>query len=299
MNTIEWLLSGDVSVQYETHKYILNSSENVLTHVQHKIGKIGFAAQLLKAQHPNGYWGTYYYQPKWTSTHYTLLDLKNLSLPLSNALSCKKIITQMLDDCMAEDGSINLAKSNLPSDVCVDGMILNYASYFCPDEPRIQKLVEFILSQQRQDGGFTWYVDQSNGDPHSTICVLEGLQEYINAGFQYKSNAVKIAQKDALRFFSHNQLFLHEKRLLLLKYPYRYFYSILRILEFFAKFKVAPTALMYEAKRMLDLRKQPNGRWNLDSPYKGATHFEMEAAKQNSRFVTAKLLIIENYLKKF
>lgn len=36
----------------------------------------------------------------------------------------------MFGECMNEAGGMNLSKYNHPSDICVDGMILNYASYF-------------------------------------------------------------------------------------------------------------------------------------------------------------------------
>ena len=77
---VSWLLEGDVSVQYLTHKYLLNSDPAILEQLQNRIEVEGYGAEFLFHQNPDGHWGIYYYQPKWTSTHYTLLDLKNLCI---------------------------------------------------------------------------------------------------------------------------------------------------------------------------------------------------------------------------
>ncbi|MBI9095784.1 MAG: hypothetical protein JEY71_12990 [Sphaerochaeta sp.] len=51
----------------------------------------GFGKQYLDAQNPDGHWGISYYHPKWTSTHYTLLDLRNLEVP-SDTLACTSMV---------------------------------------------------------------------------------------------------------------------------------------------------------------------------------------------------------------
>ena len=74
---ISWLLAGDVSVQYQTYRDLLGEERPDL---QDRIAREGWGAQFLSHQKPEGHWGDRFYQPKWISTHYTLLDLKNLSI---------------------------------------------------------------------------------------------------------------------------------------------------------------------------------------------------------------------------
>ena len=81
---IEWLLNGDVSIQYQVHRDLLNSDTSVQKKLQKRIQTEGWGAKLLAARKENGRWGRGFYQPKWTSTHYTLLDLKNLGFPNDN-----------------------------------------------------------------------------------------------------------------------------------------------------------------------------------------------------------------------
>lgn len=72
--------------------------------------------------------GKGFYQPKWTSTHYTLLDLKNLELFPSDSIRCT--IMDILENHTGVDVGVNPSKTIKDSDVCINGMFLNYASYF-------------------------------------------------------------------------------------------------------------------------------------------------------------------------
>ncbi|NLO15379.1 MAG: hypothetical protein GX123_04980 [Clostridiales bacterium] len=124
---INWLLNGDISVQYMTHKLILDSDQPVIKELHDRIATEGFGAELLSHRSENGHWGRHYYQPKWTSTHYTLLELKNLCAP-QTLKPCQEMVMRMFEECANTDGGMNLSKYEHPSDICVDGMVLNYAS---------------------------------------------------------------------------------------------------------------------------------------------------------------------------
>jgi len=87
---IDWLLQGDVSIQYQVHRDLLNKDKIGL---KRKIILEGWGARFLSFQNENGHWGRGFYQPKWISTHYTLLDLKNLGIPGNN----RKITLTLLD----------------------------------------------------------------------------------------------------------------------------------------------------------------------------------------------------------
>lgn len=74
---ISWLLEGDISIQYQTWRDLLDTEKPEL---QKRIENEGWGKEFLSRRHPDGHWGLRFYQPKWTSTHYTLLDLKNLQI---------------------------------------------------------------------------------------------------------------------------------------------------------------------------------------------------------------------------
>jgi hypothetical protein len=290
-DAIAWLLEGDVSIQFMAHRDLIGSDEKTLSRLQERIPTEGFGSEFLSRQNENGHWGLHYYQPKWTSTHYTLLDLKNLCVP-ETLKPCKDMVARMFDECMSEDGGMNLAKYEHPSDVCVDGMVLNYASYFCREEPRIGKLADFLLSVQKADGGFTWDICSETGDPHTTLCVLEGFSQYLSAGPSRPD--IEAAKTKAVEDLLSNGLFINgaDKRFRKLSYPYRYRYDLLRALEYYAVRDVPLDDRMLPAIRWLQDKKHKDGLWHLENQHKGNVHFTMEEPRSPSRFITLKALVI-------
>lgn len=80
---IDWLLEEDVSIQYQVWRDLLGSDKKKL---QFQIAKEGWGSKILSKRNSDGHWGDRFYQPKWISTHYTLLDLRNLNLPSNNEI---------------------------------------------------------------------------------------------------------------------------------------------------------------------------------------------------------------------
>ncbi|WP_020568837.1 hypothetical protein [Neolewinella persica] len=101
---IGWLLDGDVSIQYQTNRDLLNINNPGL---QKRISSEGWGQQFLSKRKENGHWGVAFYQPKWTSSHYTLLDLRNLNISQDNRI-IKDTIELTLNTCKAGDGGIML-----------------------------------------------------------------------------------------------------------------------------------------------------------------------------------------------
>ena len=73
---IKWLLQSDVAVQYQVHRDLLKENR---TDLQKRILTEGWGAEFLSNRKSDGHWGIGFYQPKWISSHYTLLDIKNLN----------------------------------------------------------------------------------------------------------------------------------------------------------------------------------------------------------------------------
>jgi hypothetical protein len=53
-NVVQWLLEGDVSIQYLTHRYLLESDADVLLRLQSRIAREGYGAAYLARQNDNG-----------------------------------------------------------------------------------------------------------------------------------------------------------------------------------------------------------------------------------------------------
>ena len=152
-----------MAIQYQTRRDLLDSDQRSL---RERIAAEGWGAGFLSLRRSDGHWGRAYYQPKWTSTHYTLLDLKNLAVsPFTQPV--RRTIQIVLESEKGADGGINPSVTIKQSDVCLTGMFLNAASYFRAQERALRPIVDFILSQQLSDGGFNCRFNRS-GAEHST-----------------------------------------------------------------------------------------------------------------------------------
>jgi len=286
---MSWLLTGDVSQAYQAKKYLLDHDERVL---QQQIAFSGFGKQFLDARNPDGHWGISYYQPKWTSTHYTLLDLRNLEV-FSCTPACTEMVTRMFDDCQLPSGGLNLAKSPMQSDICVDGMILTYASYFTPNEKRIERLVGHLLISQKPDGGFTWNKDLEGGDLDTTLSVAEGLRSYLTHGKEDTEEVIKAKGKADEFLLKHLDLNDRYSKLI---YPYRYHYSTLRSLEYLSGEERILQPYRKEVLAWIQTKAKGKDVWNLQGSYPGKVHFVMEEKQTPSRWITLKMLMIQKRL---
>ena len=296
---INWLLEGDVSIQYQVYRDLLGTERKDL---RDRIATEGWGKQFLSKRKSSGHWGMKFYQPKWISSHYTLLDLRNLYLNPDNQIA-KETIELTLDTCKADDGGIQLGPStSAHSDVCVNGMFLNYASYFKAEEQRLYSIVDSILAQIMPDGGFNCRTTRSgarHSSLHTTLSVLEGIIEFQKAGYSYRMNDLRKARKSSEEFILLHQLFLSDrtgeiirKEFLNIPYPCRWKYDILRALDYF---QYAGNEYDNRMKAAIDVilkKRKSDGRWNVQAAHPGRVHFEMEKAGKPSRWNTLRALRI-------
>lgn len=293
---IDWLLRGDVAIQYQVYRDLLGKPKKSL---QARIAKEGWGARFLAKRNANGHWGRAFYQPKWTSTHYTLLDLKSLAIAPDNK-SIRQSIAMVLAEQKGKDGGINPARTVAYSDVCVNGMILNYASYFGMEQESLKSIVDFLLHEWMRDGGFNCYSNNLgavHSSLHSTLSVIEGIREYDNNGYRYRLAELKRAEKAAREFILQHRLFrssttgeIIDKKMLMLSYPSRWRFDILRALDYFQLAGVKYDERMADAIEVLLKKRLKDGRWPLQARHPGATHFEMEKVGKPSRWNTLRAM---------
>jgi hypothetical protein len=292
----QWLLDGDVAVQYQVHRDLLGSERPAL---QTRIVSEGWGARFLQARRPNGHWGRGFYQPKWISTHYTLLDLKHLGLPPDHPAPLEAIAI-ILRENKAADGGINPGKTIVESDVCVNGMFLNYACYFGVDQPSLHSIVDFVIDQHMADGGFNCQANRqgaTHSSLHSTISVLEGIWEYGTQGYNYRLAELEQAAAAGREFILQHQLFrsdhtgeIIDKRMLMLSYPSRWRYDILRALDYFQAAGIAYDPRMGPALDVLLKKRRQDLTWPVQAKHSGQVHFDMEQTGAPSRWNTLRAL---------
>jgi hypothetical protein len=299
---IHWLLDGDVSIQYQTYKYLLNEERPDL---QARIATEGWGAHFLAQRLPHGHWGGSFYQPKWISSHYTLLDLRYLEVEPSLPIF-KETIDRIADNEKSEDGGVNVSRSIAQSDVCVNGMFLTYACYFGIELAKLESVIDFILTQRLPDGGFNCRFNRSgakHSSLHSTISMLEGIAEYERQGYTYRLAALQEAAASARAFILMHRFFRSDrtgeiihKRFLRMPFPSRWFYDYLRALVYFAAIRHPWDDRMQEAIDLLLKKRNKDGTWNVNAKYSGLIHFEMEKAGKPSRWNTLRALrVLQEY----
>lgn len=304
---IDWLLAGDVSLQYLTRKYLLAESEETLLPLRKRIAVEGWGKAFLDARNPSGHWGKRFYQPKWTSTHYTLLDLRCLEVEPVEPI--QETLQLILEERMGEEGSIReSAQMREPGDICVNGMFLNYASFFGVPETQLAPIVDYLLDNVLPDGGFncSWkYTDTNHSSMHSTISVLEGLWEFQKAGHSHRQEDIEMTRKGAEEFLFQHRLYKSDKtgRVIdpswtRLAYPPRWHYDILRALVYFADAGTPYDARMEDALQVLLSKRRPDGTWPLQAPHPGHVHFELEPVGSPSRLNTLRALRVLKYFEK-
>lgn len=293
---LDWLLEGDVSIQYQVQRDLLALERPDL---RDRIASEGWGARFLSFRKPEGHWGQRFYQPKWTSTHYTILDLKNLAISQKNR-EIRQSITQVIRTLKGQDGGIFPFGAEKVSDVCVNGMFLNYAAYFLTEEGGLKSIVDFLLSEHMKDGGFNCNSNRkgaTHSSMHSTISVIEGIREYAKNGYSYRLGELLEAEGRSREFLLQHHLFRSDrtgksidKKMTMLSYPSRWRYDILRALDYFQVAGVEYDPRMRDALDILLKKRRKDSRWPLQARHPGQTHFEMEKPGEPSRWNTLRAL---------
>jgi len=293
---IKWLLEGDIAIQYQVHRDLLDSEKNLL---RQRIESSGWGRNFLSQRSENGHWGQGFYRPKWSSTHYTVLDLKNLSIAPTNP-EIKQTLSLIFKNEKGKDGGINPSGTIKNSDVCLTGMVLNYASYFGVAEQELKSLVDFLISQKMKDGGFNCQSNRKgavHSSLHTTLSVAEGILEYSKNGYNYRTGELQEVQAQSREFILQHRLFksdntgeIIDNRMVLLSYPSRWRYDILRALDYFQYARVEYDNRMEDAIELLLKKRRKDGKWPLQMKHPGKTHFDMEKCGEASRWNTLRAL---------
>lgn len=294
---LTWLLESDPAIRWQTLRDLCNAGTARILKEQEKISSEGWGARLLARQAASGLWGGGLYGPKWTSTTYTMLLLRQFGLPPDNpqALKACKLL---MDKGFYHDGGINFFASMQHSETCVTGMVLSILAYFFFDDERVENLVEHLCAQQMPDGGWNCrsYDGATHSSFHTTISVLEGLHEYEKR--RYSRMAAK-SQERGVEFLLLHKLFrshrtgnVVDSKMTRFSFPPRWRYDIMRALDYFQASQLPRDPRLEEAIAIIKKKRRTDGRWVLQSKHAGKTFFEMEKVGKPSRWNTLRALRI-------
>jgi hypothetical protein len=306
--TLGWLLEGDAAIRFQARRDLLGEKEEKLAALRSRIASTGWGERFLAARRPDGHWGRGYYQPKWTSTHYSLQDLRRLEAP-RKASAIRASITMLLDETDGPDGGIYysplLIRAKRPSDVCINGMVVDIASYFRVLGLRLRAIVDLLLATRMEDFGWNCeaYRGASRSSFHTTISVLEGLTEFSRAEPAYRPADIAEAISSGAEFLLEHRLYKSRRsgeaadaKMTMLSYPFRWRYDILRALDWFRYAERPYDPRMGDALELLRSKRRKDGTWPLQCRHAGESHFEMERTGGPSRWNTLRALrVLEMY----
>lgn len=289
---VSWLLQGDVAIQYQAHRDMLDADRPDL---RARIAREGWGKQLLDRRNPDGSWGLEFYRPKWTSSHYTLVSLKSLAIAPDQPM-IRESIGSILTGYKAMDGGIGCSRGDSNSDVCVNGMVLNYASYFGAPADDLCSIVDFLLAEHMEDGGFNCQSNRSgahHSSLHSSLSVIEGIHEYARHGYLYRLGELQEAARQSRDFILLHRFYksyrtgdIIDKRFLKFPYPPRWYYNILRALDHFRSAGAPYDARMQDALAVIAGKRGTNGLWRREAAVPGKDFLVMEAPRGPSRWTT-------------
>src|SRR6266700_814563 len=137
---IQWLLDGDPAIRWQTLRDLVEAPERSVERERHKVAREGWGGRLLARQDAEGRWAGGQssdgglYSPKWISTTYTMLLLRDFGLPAANR-QARKACALLLDHGLQCDGGINYGWRGR-SETCITAMVLSILSHFeYEDEP--------------------------------------------------------------------------------------------------------------------------------------------------------------------
>jgi hypothetical protein len=277
MNVDDWLLDADPAIRWQVMRDVTAAPHAAVAAERARVATEGWGAKLLALQGQDGQWGGGTYFPSWTSTAWTLKLLRDLGLDPASAGARHAIALVRENSRWEHEGEPFFAGEVEP---CINGMTLAIGAYFGED---VQGIVNRLLGEQMNDGG--WNCEQeigsTRGSFNSTIDVLEGLLEYERAtGGSPEVAAARLRGQEylldrrMLRRRSTGEVI--DPAWMQFAYPPRYFYDVLRGLDYMRSAGVEPDERVAEAIQLVESKRDPDGRWPLENPHAGEVHFAMD-----------------------
>lgn len=292
---IEWLLDADPAIRWQVMRDL--TYDERAGQERSKVPHEGWGSLLLDNQAEDGMWGGGSYSPKWISTTYSLLLLRHFEPDpgderVASAIGAVRELVDMRGPFF-----------DYSNEMCITGMVLALRSYFFANAEGSPQ-VDYILDKQHTDGG--WNCDNSSevSSFNTTITVLEALAEYERAvGNRADLAAVRDRAHEYLLdrrlMYSRSTGDLVNRRWLLLSFPPRWFYDILRALDYLRISGIDPDTRMEEAVEVIAGKRRSDGTWPLQGRHPGKVHFEMDdGAGKPSRWNTLRALRVLRWYEK-
>lgn len=282
MDVMEWLLDSDPSIRWQVMRDLTAEPAEVVATERARVATEGWGARLLALQGADGQWGGGTYSPKWISTTYTLLLLRLLGLDPA-ADEARAAVRRVREGVTwrGRGGAGPFFAGE--TETCINGMVLALGAYFEEQGHDQQRLLERVLGEQLDDGGWNCEAPARSrvASFNTTILALEGLLEVEQSlGADPVIAAARARGGEYLLerglFRSRSTGAVINPTWRLFSFPPQWHYDVLRGLEYFRAAGAAPDPRCGEAVDLVRERRLRDGRWPLQHTHRARTHFEME-----------------------
>lgn len=302
---LNWLLAGDPSIRWQVMRDLLLLDAQSVDEERAKIAREGWGAQLLSFQKEDGTWGGGIYSPKWISTTYSLLFLRECGMrPLPpTILGCE----QLWANGLYNGEEIRFSKKQDRRDIGVSALVTELFCYFGFRTDVSGPLIRFIVSTQNDDG--SWFYDHQTGAEtyafETTFLALKALQTCKEA-CRLRIDGLEEAERKGRAFLLRAHLYQNsvpkkggessarlplKRRWIDFAYPNYWFYDLMSALDYFR-----PAGIKDDRMRgAIDIvrgKQTSEGMWLLSAPHPGKVFFEMETPGKPSRWNTLRALRI-------
>jgi hypothetical protein len=286
---LDWLLAGDPAIRWQT---LRDLQRRPFQSERRRVATEGWAARLLALQDDDGRWAGGIYTPKWTSTTYTLLLLRDMGLARGNPQALRAC-RLLLDQGFWADGGINFCPGRAKrSETCITAMTLAVAAWFGLKDQRLSALTGHLRAARLADGGWNCraapgYGAATHSSFHTTISVLEALRQWGDPEACRPGEEFLLAHR---LFRSHRTGEVAKPEFTRFHFPPRWHYDVLRGLDYFRSAGCARDPRLQDAIDLLKSRRSADGLWRLARGYPGKIFFELELVGQPSRWNTLRAL---------
>ncbi|MCG2797984.1 MAG: hypothetical protein L6367_05525 [Cellulomonas sp.] len=302
MDVIDWLLDSDPALRWQVLRDLTGAPADEVAAERALVATQGWGAQLLAEQAADGRWDGGTYRPgwvdesrpffdAWTATHFALQQLVDLG-PDPAAPQVVEAVGRVRAHVRWEHEGEPFFDGEV--EPCVNGIALTVAAAFGQDGSR---MAETLLAGRLSDGGWNcWAPDDATVSSfHSTICALEGLLAWQQAG--HGSPAVAQALADGQEYLLERGLYrrrsdgsVPDPRMTMLSYPVRWFHDVLRGLDHF-RLAGRRDPRLAEAVELLRSKADRDGRWAQENVHEGPVLFRLGPVEgQPDRWVTLRAL---------
>jgi hypothetical protein len=295
-NTIDWLLDSDPAIRWQAMRDLTGAGAMAIAAERARVPREGVGAEILARQGSDGAWhraGA----PDWLPTLFTMMFLRSTGADRADP-AIDSAVTRLAAGFRWHESFGEKPFFEGEVEPCINGGALALGAYF--GRPADQ-LARRLLGEQLEDGGWNCEAPKSQRSSfHTTICVLEGLLEYQRAVGSAPAIVPDIvaARRRGEAFLLERELFrrrssgeIANAAFLDFAFPPRYHYDILRALDYLREAGFQPDARIEDALRVVEGRRQADGRWLLDRAHVEALAFELdESVGKPSRWITLRAL---------